>query len=106
MSDIPGWAIANSNEEPWQTIGNGIAMKMLGMANGRMLALFKFEAGYEGGSHHHEDAEFSYVLEGSIVSNGVVMEAGCGYAASAGTDHTEFRSETGGVVVSVFKAPS
>jgi len=33
------------------------------------------------------------------------MRAGQAYAVIAGTDHTEFRSETSCTLVSVFKAP-
>ena len=90
----------------WQPLGDKIGMKMLGAADGKVLAMFQFEAGYVGGSHHHEEPEFTYVLSGSVVSNGVLMEAGHAYAAAAGTTHEEFRSDDGCTLVSVFKAPS
>lgn len=80
-------------------------MKVLGVADGRMFAMFRFDAGYVGGSHDHADAEFTYVLSGDIVSNGVTMLAGHSYAAEAGTTHSEFRSENGATLVSVFAAP-
>ncbi len=80
-------------------------MQTLGLAGGRLMAKFRFEAGYEGGSHHHGDAEFTYVLEGDLVSNGVTMQAGHGYAAEPGTDHTEFRSPGGATLLSVFQTP-
>ena len=90
---------------PWQEMGPGVEMKTLAAAGGRMVALFRFAPGYEGGTHHHADAEFSYVLEGDLVSVGVPMAAGHAYAAEAGTDHTEFRSPNGAVVLSVFQIP-
>ena len=100
-----GWMFSDSDALAWQPLGDKIAMKMLGAADGKVIAMFRFEAGYVGGSHHHEEPEFTYVLDGDIVSNGVTMTAGHAYAAQAGTDHTEFRSEGGATLVSVFKAP-
>ena len=100
-----GWIFNDSNAMEWTEMGPGVDMKTLGAANGRLIAMFKFDAGYVGGSHDHVDAEFSYVLEGSMVSNGVPMEAGHAYAAEAGTSHTEFRTDTGATLVSVFAMP-
>lgn len=105
MSDNTGWTFSNANDMDWQALGDKIGMKVLAPAGGKMIALFKFEAGYVGGTHHHEEPEFTYVLEGEIVSNGVTMTAGGAYGVEAGTDHTEFRTDTGCTVVSVFKAP-
>jgi len=103
---IEGWSFSDADAIPWQTMGPGVEMKTLGVANGRMIALFQFEAGYVGGSHSHGDAEFTYVLEGDLVSNGVKMGPGHAYAAQAGTTHDEFRSEGGATLVSVFQIPS
>ncbi len=103
--DITGWTFADSDQLEWQTMGPGVAMKALGVADGTMIALFRFEAGYVGGSHHHEEPEFTYVLEGDLVSNGVTMHAGHAYAARAGTDHEEFRTDGGALLVSVFMVP-
>ena len=106
MSEIPaGWTFTDGNAVEWTERGPGVAMKMLGAANGRLIAMFKFEPGYAGASHDHADAEFSYVLEGTLVSNGVLMEAGHAYAAEAGTTHDEFRTDTGATLVSVFAVP-
>lgn len=106
MSEHPeGWTFTDSGEMAWQEMGPGVAMKVLGVADGRMQAKFKFDAGYVGGTHSHADAEFSYILEGEIVSNGVLMTAGHSYAAQAGTTHSEFRTDSGCTLVSVFPAP-
>ena len=102
MSAPEGWTFADAGGMEWQEMGPGVAMKMLAGANGRVIAMFKFDAGYVGGTHDHSDAEFSYVLDGSILSNGVLMEAGHAYAAQAGTTHDEFRTDTGATLVSVF----
>lgn len=106
MSDTPaGWNFADSGSMPWQPMGEGIAMKTLGMAGGRMIATFQFQPGYEGGVHDHTDAEFTYILEGSLISQGVLMTAGHAYAAEPGTTHDDFRTETGCTLVSVFPVP-
>lgn len=106
MSDAPaGWNFADSGAMPWQPMGEGIAMKTLGMAGGRMIATFQFQPGYEGGVHDHTDAEFTYILEGSLISQGVLMTAGHAYAAESGTTHDDFRTETGCTLVSVFPVP-
>ena len=103
--DITGWTFTDGGEAPWQEMGPGVEMKSLGMANGRLMAMFRFAPGYVGGAHDHGDAEFTYVLEGDLISNGVEMKAGHGYAAEAGTRHTGFESPNGGIVVSVFQVP-
>ncbi len=101
-----GWTFSDQDSIPWQAMGPSIEMKTLGVANGRMIAMFRFEAGYVGGTHEHSDAEFTYVLEGEIISNGVTMGAGHAYAAQAGTTHEEFWTDSGATLVSVFPVPS
>lgn len=106
MSEVPaGWMFADSNAIEWNEMGPGVSMKTLGAANGRLIAMFQFEPGYVGGSHEHGDAEFTYLIDGTLVSNGVLMEAGHAYAAEAGTTHSEFRTDTGATLVSVFAMP-
>ena len=100
-----GWTFTDAEAVEWNERGTGIEMKMLGGADGRVFAMFRVEPGYVGGVHDHDDAEFTYVLDGSIVSNGVLMEAGHAYAAAAGTTHSEFRTDTGCTLISVFRTP-
>ncbi|MFK7920066.1 MAG: hypothetical protein AB8G14_18470 [Ilumatobacter sp.] len=102
--DTTGWTFADADAIDWTPVGDKVEMKMLAGAGGKVIALFRFGAGYVGGTHHHEEPEFSYVLEGDVVSNGVAMSTGHAYGVEAGTDHTEFRSEGGCTIVSVFKA--
>jgi quercetin dioxygenase-like cupin family protein len=107
MTDIKqGWTFAEASEMDWQNVGPGVDLKMLAGANGRGIALFKFAPGYVGTVHEHGDAEFSYVLEGELISMGVTMKSGGAYAAETGTTHEEFRTETGCTLVSVFATPS
>ena len=103
---VTGWTFTDQATLDWQEFGTGVAMKTLGGANGRAIALFKFDAGYVGSPHEHTDAEFSYILEGDLISNGVTMTTGHAYAAEAGTTHEEFRTEGGVTLVSVFELPT
>ncbi len=106
MEHNEGWTFTDSADVDWQPLGPGIAMKSLGVAGGKIMAMFQFDAGYVGGSHDHNDEpEFTYILDGSMVSNGVLMEAGHSYAAEPGTTHSEFRTDTGATLVSVFPVP-
>jgi len=100
-----GWTFTDGGAMDWQPIAEGAGIKVLGIADGKMIATFKFEAGYVGGVHHHEEPEFSYILEGSMVSQGVQMEVGHAYAAQIGTTHDDFHTENGCTLVSVFKIP-
>jgi anti-sigma factor ChrR (cupin superfamily) len=102
--DTTGWTFIDGNAVDWAPVGDKVEMKMLAGADGRAIALFRFAAGYVGATHHHEEAEFSYVLDGDLVSNGVPMSTGHAYGVQSGTDHTEFRTEGGCTIVSVFKA--
>jgi len=106
MSESPaGWTFADSGALPWQTVGEGVAMKSLAAADGKTIATFQFQPGYVGGVHSHEEPEFSYILEGSLISQGVMMTAGHAYGVEAGTTHDDFRTDTGCTLVSVFKTP-
>ena len=107
MTDMTeGWTFTDSTSIDWTPIGEGIAMKALGEAEGRVIMQFQFAPGYVGGVHQHHDAEFTYILEGEMISNGVTMKAGHAYAVGAGTTHEEFRTDVGATVLSVFPKPA
>lgn len=59
---------ADSDALPWQAMGTGVEMKTLASAGGRLIAMFKFDAGYEGGTQHHGDAEFRSPTGATVVS--------------------------------------
>jgi anti-sigma factor ChrR (cupin superfamily) len=107
MADITtGWTFGEASEMDWSSVGPGVDLKMLAGADERGIALFKFAPGYEGTVHEHVEAEFSYILEGELISMGVTMKPGGAYAAAGGTTHDEFRTDTGCTLVSVFAVPS
>jgi len=98
-----GWTFTNTNEIEWAMAADNTLFKSIGAADGLGFAISDVPAGHCGRKHHHTHAEFTFVLEGSIIANGVLMEAGTGYAAEKGTDHTQFYSEHGCKFISVFK---
>lgn len=102
---LDGWDIGNAAEKewmPWGSRGDARA-KMLGSADGYLVMLVEAEPGYRGDPHVHEHAEFQYVVSGTIRTQGRVMNAGDGYAAAAGSTHTDFETETGATYVVTFK---
>jgi quercetin dioxygenase-like cupin family protein len=101
-----GWTFADSTAASWNPVAPGVEMKPMGAADTQMIALFRFAPGYSGAVHHHQTAEFSYVLDGELHSQGTLMTAGHSYAVQSGTDHNEFRTDTGCTIVSVFARPS
>jgi quercetin dioxygenase-like cupin family protein len=105
MTNPEKWHFANTNEMDWQVLENGQMIKLIGTAEGNGFILPKVPPGCIGPPHQHKGLEYLYVIEGSVVSNGTLLEAGHGYIAESGTDHHEFSSETGATFIVVFKYP-
>ena len=102
---LDGWDIGKSADlewVPWGSRGDARA-KILGSADGYMVVLVEAEPGYRGDPHVHDNAEFSYVVAGTIRNQGVTFTAGEGYAAAAGSTHTDFETESGATYVVIFK---
>ena len=99
-----GWDINHADGLEWLPWGGGGARaKILGSADGYMVVLVEAEPGYRGDPHVHDNAEFSYVVAGTIRNQGVTFTAGDGYAAAAGSTHTDFETESGATYVVIFK---
>jgi quercetin dioxygenase-like cupin family protein len=99
-----GWDINHAEELEWLPWGDGGARaKILGTADGYVVALVEADAGYQGTPHQHAHAEFFYLIEGRVTNQGRTMTDGDGYAASAGSRHDDFRAETPARYVSIFK---
>jgi quercetin dioxygenase-like cupin family protein len=86
------WDIRHADDAPWLPWGAGetAKAKVLGEADGYTVTLIEAEAGYSGSPHEHTHAEFFYLLEGEIRNQGQTMKAGDGYAAGAGSIHSDF----------------
>lgn len=100
-----GWDITHTEDvdwTPWGQDGNARA-KILGSADGYLVALIEADAGYRGTPHEHAHAEFSYVVSGRLQNQGEVLEGGDGYAAAAGSTHDDFEALEASTYVTIFR---
>jgi len=101
---LDGWDINQADQLDWVPWGEGGARaKILGVADGYVVALVEADAGYQGTPHEHAHAEFFYLIEGHVINQGTVMTAGDGYAAAAGSRHDQFEADTPARYLSIFK---
>ena len=102
---LEGWSITHDADlewVPWGDDGNARA-KLLGTADGYVLALVEADAGYRGTPHEHTHAEFLFVVNGTIRNQGVSLGAGDGYAAAAGSSHDDFEALAPSTYLSIFR---
>ena len=76
---------------------------MLGTADGYYVTLVEADAGYRGEPHEHTHAEFFYILDGTVRNQHEVITAGDGYAAAAGSRHTDFVVEASATYLIIFR---
>jgi hypothetical protein len=101
---LQGWDINHAAEVDWVPWGEGGARaKILGAADGYFLALVEADAGYRGTPHEHAHAEFFYLLDGDVTNQGTAMTSGDAYAASAGSRHDDFHTDSPARYLSIFK---
>jgi quercetin dioxygenase-like cupin family protein len=103
---LEGWNIVGADEAewvPWTGSAGEARAKILGTADGYMVTLVEAQPGYAGSPHEHANAEFNYVVRGTLRNQGQQMSAGDGYAAAAGSTHTDFETETGATYIVIFK---
>ncbi len=102
---LDGWDIQSGDATewvPWGTRGDAKA-KILGQADGHVVAYVEADAGYSGDAHEHAHPEFFYHIEGSVRNQGRQMVAGDGYAAATGSTHADFATETGATYLIIFR---
>jgi quercetin dioxygenase-like cupin family protein len=103
---LEGWDIVRAGEGewmPWTGSAGEARAKVLGTADGYTVVLVEAQPGYTGSPHVHEYPEFNYVIEGTLRNQGREMSAGDGYAAAAGSSHTDFTTDTGASYIVTFK---
>lgn len=93
----------DTNVMEWHTLEHGQKIKYADSPGGVNFVLSEVVPGCDGPYHVHGDFECIYILEGSVISNGILYQAGQGYIAGANSEHHEFRSETGAKFVVVFR---
>ena len=102
---LAGWDIVRAESAEWTPWGasDKARAKVLGSADGYMVVLVEAQPGYAGEAHKHAYAEFNYVVDGTLRNQGQEMSAGDGYAAAAGSTHTDFSTDTGATYIVIFK---
>lgn len=103
---LDGWHIGKAAEAewmPWVGSAGEARAKVLAQADGYMVMLVEAQPGYVGSAHEHTHAEFNFVVEGSLRNQGQQMQSGDGYAAAAGSTHTDFATDTGATYIVAFK---
>jgi quercetin dioxygenase-like cupin family protein len=102
---LDGWDIQSADGAewvPWGTQGNAKA-KILGAADGYVVAYVQADPGYRGDPHEHPHPEFFYLIDGTVRNQGRSMVAGDGYAAAMGSTHADFATETGATYIVIFR---
>ena len=105
VPSLQGWDICHRAESEWTAWGaNGDARaKVLGAADGYTVALIEAPAGYKTAPHEHNHAEFFYLLDGAIRNQGQTLVSGDGYAAAAGSVHSDFEVQIPSSYLSIFR---
>lgn len=104
--DLTGWNITSFDDADWSPWGGAAGdarAKILGSGDGYFVAYVEAQPGYVGNPHVHDHAEFFYLVDGSVRNQGHPMVRGDGYAAAAGSTHTDFATDTGATYVVTFK---
>lgn len=102
---LEGWDIGSFDAvdwAPWGSSGTARA-KVLASADGFYVALVEAEAGYAGDPHQHDHAEFLFVIDGALHTQGREMTKGDAYAAAPGSTHDDFGTESGATYLSIFR---
>jgi quercetin dioxygenase-like cupin family protein len=102
---LDGWDIRHAGEAPWLPWGSGTGARarILGEADGYTVALVEAGAGYRGLPHEHAHAEFLYLAQGALRTQGRAMHAGDAYAAAAGSVHDDFEATAPATYLSIFR---
>ncbi|HJR75822.1 MAG TPA: cupin domain-containing protein [Nitrospiraceae bacterium] len=81
----------------WQDIGDGVSVKLVYFdpAGARLTTLMKMGPGSRYAAHVHAQVEEIYVLEGSCICAGRLLQAGDYHRAEASSTHPDTVSEQG-----------
>ena len=102
---LDGWDIGTFDQLEWASWGSrgDARAKVLANADGYVVTLVEAQPGYQGDPHVHAHAEFLYVIDGALRTQGKEMRKGDAYAAAAGSTHSDFATETGATYLLTFK---
>jgi hypothetical protein len=99
---LDGWNITRSAD--WVPWGDGGARaKVLGSADGYLVALVEADAGYQGTPHRTHLRRVLLPAQRSGRNQGHELAGGDGYAASAGSSHDDFEALEPSTYLSIFR---
>jgi len=96
-SDADQFTFVRTATLEWQEIGSGVSVKLLYFdpSAARLTTLMKMAPGSRYGGHVHAQVEEIYVLEGSCICAGRLLQAGDYHRAEARSTHPDTVSEGG-----------
>lgn len=99
-----GYEFIDTNALAWRSskFAEGIDVKDLGRADGRMMQLVRYAPGASFPLHRHAGPEFIYLLEGEAIQEGQQLLPGWAAVAATDTIDENFHSPTGCVFLTVF----
>ena len=102
---LDGWDITRPEGSEWIPWGEGdkARAKILGSADDYLVVIVEAGVGYRATEHPHTHAEFLYVIDGRVRSQGQELTSGAGYAAAAGSTHDDFEALSPSTYLSVFR---
>ena len=102
--DQSGLTYVRAADGAWQEIQPGVTAKILYVdpVQGRITALGRMTAGSSYNPHRHVSPEEFYVLEGSCVIGGQLLQAGDYHRAEAGSIHTSTYTDEGCLMFVIF----
>lgn len=102
---LAGWQFGRADAAEWMPWGSDgrARARVVAAADGYHLLEVEAQAGYTGAPHDHAHAEFSYVLSGTVRTNGELLGPGDGCSAAAGSTHASFEAVTDARYLSIFK---
>ena len=103
-SDASGYHFTDTVSLPWRPsmVVDGVEVKDLGTANGRVMALIRCRPETTFPTHRHGGPEFLSLLEGEAIQHGQRLRPGWAGVAAAGTIDADLHSETGCVFLSIY----
>ncbi|MEX0830507.1 MAG: cupin domain-containing protein [Nitrospirales bacterium] len=104
QSGDTGFTFVRSQDEGWRAIGPGIRVKLLSFdpTQRRMTVLARMDPHSSFTPHEHTAPEEFYVLEGTCLIGGQLLQVGDYHRAETGTFHHETSTEDGCLMLTMF----
>jgi quercetin dioxygenase-like cupin family protein len=99
-----GYFFTDASTISWResSFASGVEAKDLGTASNQSMQFVHFAPDASFPLHYHARPEFIYLLEGVVVQEGQLLQAGWASVAATGTNDHTFHSVTGCVFLTVY----